>query len=173
MEMLPMILGKASNLELVRAYGQLTIAKILDARPASIARLKNEHGEEKVQKAMAVLVADASKAFGDALPQGTALEYAGELVHLVPHLTFEDCFLALQELKKGKVFKYSLNTILSHLNDYTERRVQLAMQRSHNEYLANKENRALPGERSSEQRTVNNPFEKFKLDYSLKQEKKL
>ncbi|MBA3901484.1 MAG: hypothetical protein H0X62_14985 [Bacteroidetes bacterium] len=170
-QILQKILDKASNVEIIRAYGNLTIQQVLDGAFPSLARLKIEKGIEMTEKALAVLLADASKAFDNQFKVDVALELAAEITSTVGHLSLEDCFIALRELKqKDKIYKLTPNNVLVHFKDYSERRIKAALDRSYNNHLANKENPVYDKDRTV--KTVNKAFEKFRLQYEVNQRKK-
>jgi hypothetical protein len=168
--LMQMISAGASKTEIIRQCGQLSLERILNEQPTSIARLRAQYGE-KAERALAVLVLEASTAFDEAFSKETAIEAATELSISYGALSLEDFYLMLSQLKKSKLYgKLTVNKLLNAAEEYFENRCKTAVQRSYNAHLALKES---PNEeRTSTEIVVDKAFEKFKLTYHANKDKK-
>ncbi|HSW64960.1 MAG TPA: hypothetical protein VLH56_16860 [Dissulfurispiraceae bacterium] len=140
--MMQMISGGASKSDLVRAFGHLTLELALEEGYPSLARLAATHGADKTEKALAVVLLEASAAFESSIEKEAALELAIEIKARYFYMSLEECYVCMQELKSQKIFgRLTPNKALAAMSDYAERRIQLAAQQSLNRHLALKEPR--------------------------------
>jgi len=165
--MMQMIL-ETSKVELIRTYGQLTLHQILENKPPSIAALKRVHGDN-AERALAVIILEASTAFDEALPKEIAIEAAVELAVTYYSLSLEDFYLMLTQLKKSKIYgRFTINKLLAATEAYFENRCAEAERLSLNKHLAGK----YVEPRDKKKYNTDSEFEKFKLQYELKKNKK-
>lgn len=132
-----MISAGASRAELVRHYATLTPEAILKQDVTSLARLRKEYGTNEVETALTIMVLDASMAFETAIDKQMALELAAELHSTFYWLSLEDCFVALQRLRRKPLFgKLDANKILAAFEEYNQERMTIADEISYNRHLA-------------------------------------
>ncbi len=130
-----MLFAGASNREIIRQFATLTTEKIIRSKFPSIALIRRKNGEEKTEKALAVLLADSAMAFGEELSPEQALYFASEISSEFYFLTFEECFIVLQKLKKSKLYgKLCLNTFLTAFDDYANERMKIIERINYNEH---------------------------------------
>lgn len=142
-----MISGGASRRDLVKAFSSLTPERVLGGNYPSMAKIRKEEGEEKTERALAILIADTAKAFGESPNEEQAFYYANEILNAFYYLSLEDCFIVLNRIKRGKLFgKLTLNTFLNAFETYDNERLKIADEQSYNAHLSIKE--AAPVERT-------------------------
>lgn len=174
-----MLTAKTSRREMIRHFGSLTPEKVLGGSFPSMAKLRKEYGVEKMEQALAILIMDTSQSFNEIIPVEVAEDTAAEILTAYYYLTLEDCFVALKQLKKTKVFKFTANSVLIAFAEYDKSRQGLVDELSYNEHLASKETRKAPDsikdvvkEQAAKQRElkkwnspnklIGNPFKKSK-----------
>ena len=132
-----MISAGSSRVDIVKHFATITPAKVLNGSFPSLARLKKELGENKVETALAILIIDTSKAFDEQLEKDTALELAAEVHATYYYYTLEECFIILQKFKHQQLYgKLTLNKILAAFEEYNKERMTLADDISYNAHLA-------------------------------------
>jgi len=162
--LMQMISAGASKTDLVRTYGGMSLEQVLEARYPSLGRLTLMYGQEKTEKALAVLLLEASAAFEGSFDKETSLELAAEIKAHYYYLSLEDCYVCLQEMKTRKVYgKLTPNKVLVAVNDYADRRLIKAAEQSLNQHLAMKPSRGAP--RQSEQ--GDKAFKDFEKQYRI------
>ena len=135
--MMQMISEGTSRVEIARKYTSITPTTILNSNFPSLARLRKERSAEEVERAIAILLIDASRAFGEPIDKETALETAVEIHTRYYYLTLEDCYLVLSRMKSKPLYgKLSSNKFLTEFEAYGAERIQLADQMSYNNHLA-------------------------------------
>ncbi len=139
-----MIYAGASNRELVKAFVKLTPEKVLGGGFPSMAKLKKQEGEKKLSEALAIIIIETSVAFGEAMRQDMALDLATEILTDYYYLTLEDCFLVLNRLKRTKVFKLTINVVLTAFESYDSERIKMIDDNNYSEHLSHKEPRGNP-----------------------------
>lgn len=136
-----MISDQASTRDIIRSFANLTPEKVIRGKYPSMVRLKNEMGRDKTEQAVAILVLDASVAFGEEIDKDSALDLAAEIQTEYYYLTLEDCYVVLNRLKRQPIYgKLNLNKILTAFEQYNAERLQKAAEMNYNHHLAEKEN---------------------------------
>jgi len=137
-----MILEGNSKANLIRAFGNITVGDIVGKGYPALSGLRKLHGTQKVEQAVAVLIVDASSHFERSINKEDALDLAAEITTCYYYLTLEDVMCALQKLKRSKVFgRLTTHRVLQGLEEHNQERTDIAIQKSQNEHLANKESR--------------------------------
>lgn len=132
----------SNNRQIVRRFGNTTMPQVVESSLPSIGALERQYSTEKTENVIGVILQEASTYFGDAMPQGQALEVAAEITTRYKWLKLEDVFVAFNEMKDQNIYgKLTPNKILSRIKKYSEDRLQYAAERSRNAHLARKENR--------------------------------
>jgi len=164
-----MICAGASKVSLIRTYGSMSMEQVLHANFPSLGRLTAQHGQEKTETALAVLVLEASAAFEGSFDKETSLELAAEIKAKFPYLTLEDCYVCLQEMKAEKViYKLTPNKVLAAVDNYVERRISKAAEQSLNRHLATKPS----GWRPRQRQEADKAFKEFEKQYKISNLKK-
>lgn len=136
-----MISDQASTREITRSFADLTPEKVIRGKFPALSRLKKEMGQEKTEQAVAILVLDASVAFGEEIDKESALDLAAEVQTQYYYMSLEDCYVVLNRLKRQPIYgKLNLNKILSAFEQYQKERIQKAEEMNYNHHLAEKEN---------------------------------
>ena len=136
-----MISANASTREIARSFGSITPEKIIRGNYKSLASIKREIGQEKTEKAIAILIGDAAMAFGEKMDYELALDLAAEIQTEFYYMTLEDCYVVLSKLKRQPLYgKLTLNKILTAFEQYQEERINVAEKMNFNAHLAVKEN---------------------------------
>jgi uncharacterized protein YnzC (UPF0291/DUF896 family) len=137
-----MVLDKGSNRQIVRTFGKASMTDVIRSKLPTLGRLIENYGAEKTENVIAVLLKEASGYFGDAMPDGQALEVATEITVRYKWLKMEDVFVAMNELKEQNIYgKLTPNKILNAINKYSENRLNYAAELSLNAHLSQKESR--------------------------------
>ncbi len=136
-----MISGGASNRELVKAFVKLTPEKVIGGNFPSMAKLKKEAGEKKLSEALAILLIDASLSFGDPMNKEQALDLSTEILTYYYYLSLEECMLVLNRLKRTKVFKFTINVVLTAFDNYDHERLKIIDDNNYSNHLSIKETR--------------------------------
>lgn len=143
-QVLPMIFAGASNRDLVKQFVKLTPEKVLGGNYPSMAKIKKQEGEKKLSEALAIIIIETSVAFGEAMNQHIALDLAIEILTDYYYLTLEDCFLVLNRLKRTKVFKLTINVVLTAFENYDNERLKIIDDNNYSQHLSIKEERGKP-----------------------------
>lgn len=119
-----MISAKASKVELLKAYGDLTLEKVATMKPMSLAQMAKVEEPEVCMKYVAVIVADLSQFFNGDLEREDIEEVAAEVqFSMLKNLTLEDVYVACMRIKRSKVsYKLTANEVLRQLNAYMDER---------------------------------------------------
>lgn len=139
-----MILGGASNRELIKVFANITPERVLGGNFKSMALIRKEEGEEKAERALAILIADTAMAFGESLNEKQAFYFSTELLNAYYYFSLEDCFIVLNRIKRGKLYgKLTLNVFLNAFETYNKERLKLADDMSFSKHLEIKEAKPL------------------------------
>ncbi len=106
-----------------------------------MALLKKEEGEKKLSEALAIIIIETSMSFGDAMHKERALDLATEILTDYYYLTLEDCFIVLNRLKRTKIFKFTINVVLTAFEKYDQERLKVIDDTNYSKHLSQKENR--------------------------------
>lgn len=158
-----MISAKASKLDLIGAFGTLTLKSIINEQYPSISYLEKAHGKEIVQQTMAIIVADLNQSFGGDLTKEDILEVVEETRSgITRNLSLEDLYLICRQMKVSGTYKLRVPGLLKAINDHLNEKSNAIANENYNKHLATK----FKGERSTSQK--DNDFEKFRIDYITK-----
>jgi len=136
-EVMRMISANASNRELVRSFANLTPEKVVRGGFPSMALLKKEHGQDKIEDALAILIVEASLSFGDGFNKERAYDLAAEVITAYYYLTLEDCIIVLNRLKRTDIYgKFTPNKILAAFENYDKERFEIADELNYNKHLS-------------------------------------
>lgn len=142
-----LILEGNSNRQLVRTMGSLTMQQAMNAGAPGIASLVLEHGRDKVEKVMAVMVAETASYFDGEMGNEQAMDISAEIIAKYAAIKLEDVWVCLNELKSSEIYgKLTSNKVLSSLKKYMHRRLEEAGQQSLNQHLAQQEPRRSEGD---------------------------
>ena len=135
-----MILGRASKVELIRFFSSLTVEEVVQNDYPSVGLLKKEHGLQKVEKAMSVLLYDLSSSFDGSLKKEDVQEIAAEVSSsTLANLSLEDIYLSCREIKTSEHYgKLNVNKVLKTMHKHLAARTDVAAKISYNHHLANK-----------------------------------
>lgn len=155
-----MLLEKASKTDLVRQFNSITLPAILEGSYPVIGGLKREHGLEKVEKVVKIMVLDLSTAFGDEL-NAVADELAIEIASLHYNLTLEDLYLVFKQLKATPIYgKMTQNKVLVAIDKHWNERMEAAENINYIKHLEKKQDF---GKRSSTMSEIQKHKEALKL----------
>lgn len=155
-----LILEGNSNRDLVRHMGNLTMQQAMNGPYMSIGALVRSKGRQKVEKVVAVMVAETAAYFDEEMGSEKALDIATEITSRYAGIRIEDIWVCLNELKSSEIYgKLTSNKVLSALRKYVERRMDAAAQQSLNDHLARQEPRSDNGQVAA--------FAKFKHQFEL------
>lgn len=131
------ILEGSSNRDLVRTFGAVTMHDAMNSPHPGIGVAVQKYGRDKVERVLAVMVAETAAYFEGNMGSEQALDISAEIVTKYPYIKLEDIWVALNELKNKEIFgKLTSNKILSQIKRYLNKRLQAAEQQSYNEHLA-------------------------------------
>lgn len=136
-----MILEKASNIQLIRAFGSLTVQKVVQTNPPALAKLKTIHGIEKTEAVIAVILSDLSASFDGTLDKESVEEIAVELTSSkLQNLSMEEVFIACRNLKNAdnNFSKLTVNKVLATMNKQLKERVTAFGLHNQNKHLSTK-----------------------------------
>jgi hypothetical protein len=134
-----MISAKASKVELLKAYGDLTLEKVCKMQPTSLAQLARASSAEDCMRLTAVIIADLSVFFNGDLLREDIEEIAAEVqFSMLKNLSLEDIYLACMTIKRSKIsYKLTANEVLRQLNEHLDKRSTLIAELNHSSHLAN------------------------------------
>lgn len=162
-----MILEGSSNRDLVRQVGSMSMQQAMNATAPGIGRMVQIHGRDKVEKVIAVIVAETAAYFDGEMGSEQALDIAAEITNRYAGIKVEDIWVALNDLKSSEIYgKLTSNKILSMLKKYMHRRLEAAGQQSLNQHLAQQEPRRSDSDGSA------GAFAAFKHNWELEKLKK-
>lgn len=158
-----MISAKASKLDLIGAFGTLTLKSIINEQYPSISYLEKVHGKEIVQQTIAIIVADLNQSFNGDLTKEDILEIVEEtLTGITRNLSLEDIYLVCRLVKVSGVYKLRVPSLLKAINDHLNEKSNTIANENYNKHLATK----FKGERTASKK--DEEFEKFRIDYITK-----
>ncbi len=97
-----MALEKASKIDLIRNFANLTVEKIAKVGYPSFGALTKVHGLEKVEKVTSMLFLDLSATFNDDLSPEQVEEITAEISSsLMRNVSLEDIYLVCRKIKKS------------------------------------------------------------------------
>ncbi len=135
--MMQMILEGNSRTEIIRHHSQLSIKKIITNNYPGMASLKKHYGEESLEKALAILLIDASRAFDTPLNRENAMEIALEIHTRYYYLSLEDCYYVLKTMKSKPIYgKLNMNKILCEFEQYEKERITFSENMNYNQHLS-------------------------------------
>ena len=136
-QMMRMISAGASRIELVRHFGSLTPERVLQQGYTTLASLKRDNSIEDVERALAIMLIDTSRSFGDPLDKDTALEIAAEIHTRYYYMALEECYIVLGRMKSKTMYgKVTANNYLAEMSQYDKERLKMADEMSYNQHLA-------------------------------------
>lgn len=164
---LQMILGKSSKRELTKAYGHLSLEKVIEGNYPSLAKLRKTYGDEKTETIASIMILDTATFFESNMNEEAAMDIAAEIATTHYYLTLEDLFMVLQDLKQQEIYgKLTANKILVACKKHSEKRMQTAANINYNKHLQNKEGR------TDEERLQDPAFLEFYHEYEKKKMEK-
>lgn len=139
-----MTLEKASKVDLIRAFGNLSVEQIVKDQYPSVGSLSRIHSPEKVEQVMAIMLADLSASFDGALTGEAIQEICAEINSgLLRNLSLEDVYYTCRTIKFSDQYgKLNLNKVLRSLQNQMDARTDFIAQKNLNEHLANKDSAA-------------------------------
>jgi len=144
-----MALEKASKIDLIRNFANLTVEKIAKVGYPSFGTLTKVHGLEKVEKVTSMLFLDLSATFNDDLSPEQVEEITAEISSsLMRNVSLEDIYLVCRKIKKSKNYgKLNVNKVLISLEEHFENKCEAVLQ--HNINQDKKGTKTIPPERNS------------------------
>lgn len=144
--------GDSKRLDIVRVFGSYSLQKIINDKPPTIGELKKQHGSEKIETALAIVVHDLGLSFDGEITKEHALEIAAEISStILRNITLEGVFVTCQEIKRSDVFgKLNINKVLKAMHRHLEEQCEAISSKNYNNHLAQKFN--TDSERSSTKR---------------------
>lgn len=135
-----MTLEKASKVEMIRAFGGLSLSKIVENKYPSVGALKKDHGLEEVEKVMSIIFQDLSESFEGTLSLEDSQEISAEISStILCNLSLEDIYLTCRKLKMAdKIYKLNLNKVMNALKKHLEEKMTETASQSYNNHLSNK-----------------------------------
>lgn len=138
-----MLTNQATKSDLITRFGHLTVHKIAEESFPSIGQLERQYGEKSIVEAIATILEDLNRAFGNDLDKSMMLDVITNLVNGENrNITLEGFYITCQEIKCTTAYKLTVNKVLSavkkHLNDHLSA-VQL---KNFNNHLRHKEGRS-------------------------------
>ena len=138
--MMHMILEKTSKIDMIRAFGSLSLPVIIKSDFPSVKKLEMEHGLEKVEKVLAVMFHDLSSSFNGDLDRDAVEELCAEITSTsTRNLSMEDVYLVCRNITKAKNYKkLDLNIVMLALEDHLNTRSNLIYEANLNDHLSKK-----------------------------------
>lgn len=144
--MFQMITAKSSKIELMRAFNQLTVSKIVSDDFPRVGELSRAYGNEVVEQCIAVLVADLSESFNGDLTKDNIDEIAVEInTGILRNHSLESIYLALKRTKTQDIYgKLTVNKVLKELHKTFDEISDAVMLKNYNNHLALKHHEPRP-----------------------------
>ncbi len=145
-----MALEKASNIDLIRSFANLTIDKIVETAYPSFGALTKEYGLEKVEKVTSMLFLDLSATFNDELSPEQAQELSVEISSgILRNMSLEDIYLVCRKIKKTRNHKkMNVNFVLMALEQHFDDKCEAVLKYNINQ--DNKGTKTVPPERTNQ-----------------------
>lgn len=139
-----MALEKASKVEMIKAFGNLTLDTIVKNKYPAIGALERYYGVEKTEKVVSIILHDMSSSFKGILNADDVDELTAEITSgIYRNLSLEDIYLVCRNLKRSKLHgKLDQNKLLNAMDDHLNERIEKIRLTSLNDHLANKEPKA-------------------------------
>lgn len=133
------ICDKASKIELIEQYANLSLPKIIEDKCPSIAALEKAYGKETTVKVMAVIIADLNTSCSGELNKDDIIEVVTEIRSSITRsITLEGLYLICSKLKRTSTYKLTIPAILKAVEAHLEDQTQLVMKKNYNQHLATK-----------------------------------
>lgn len=147
-----LLTNQATKAELISRFGSLTVQQIAHEEFPSIGQLQREHGEQKTLEAIATILTDLNKSFGNDLDQEQMLDIIANVVNGINrNITLEGFYLTCQEIKCNSTYgKLTSNKVLTAIKKHLNEQMNAYQLKHYNQHLATKE---------SAERTKTNPFD--------------
>ena len=150
--MYQLLTKQATKAELISRFGSLTVQQIAHEQFPSIGQLKREHGEQKTVEAIATVLTDLNKSFGNDLDQEQMLDIIANVVNGINrNITLEGFYLTCQEMKCNSTYgKLTSNKVLTAIKKHLNEQMNAYQLKNYNAHLAMK---------TSNARSKENPFD--------------
>jgi len=123
-QIMQMTLEKASKLDLIRHFSNLTMDKLVKKSYTSIGSLKKAYSLEQIEKVIKILLNDLSASFGGSLNTDQIEELAVELTsNILINLSLEDVYFTCRQIKISKNYhKLNVNIVLMAFEEHLSKR---------------------------------------------------
>ena len=130
-----MALEKASNVDLIRSFANLTVEKIAEGSYPSFGALTKVHGLAKVENVSSMLFLDLSATFNDELSPEQVQELSVEISSgIFRNLSLEDIYLVCRKIKKKKNHKkLNVNFVLLALEEHFDEKCEAVLKHNINQ----------------------------------------
>lgn len=135
-----MISEKASKVDLIRSFNNLTLAKTVSGHYPTISQINKEHGVEKTETLLQIIVSDLSASFNGDLSIEDSKEISATInTGILKNMTLEDVYLVCQQIKRTPSYgKLTLNKVMVALDKHIDERLNLIAEKNRNNHLAQK-----------------------------------
>lgn len=141
-----MVLKKATKLELIKQFSNLSLSKIVEEKYPAIASLKRSYGIETVDKINGIILGDLSHSFNGELSKDVIEEITAELsTSILKNLSLEDVYLVCRQIKyEDHNRKLSIGKVLKALNKHFDAKSTLIMETNYNQHVSLKSSSNTP-----------------------------
>lgn len=125
---------------ITKHYGHMTINKAINSPSPTVSKWVKMEGEDKMVPAISRLFTATSLYFDKPILQDHAEAIVHKLLadYSLSNLKLEDLVVCCKEITMSKNWSITPNKILSHLKEYSERRMDLAAETSLNDHISHK-----------------------------------
>ncbi len=137
---------KVSGVDLYKAYGNLTVSKIIEEKPTSLVAYKKTENMDELRKSIARYLMYLCSWFDSNVKNMHAIDISEKMLstQTLNHLTFEDLYIMGEQLKSQKTFgKLTPAVLLRTINNYAEYKLEQVQSYNREQHLRTKDDPSL------------------------------
>lgn len=150
---------KISGVDLYKAYGNLTVSKIIEEKPPSLVAYKKSEDVDELRRSIARYLIYLCSWFDSNVKDMHAVDIAEKMLstQTLNHLTFEDLFIMGEQLKNQKIFgKLTPSVLLRTIKNYAEYKLEQVQSYNREQHLRTKDDPTLSARIRSRGKTGHN-----------------
>ncbi len=151
--------NKVSGVDVYKAYGNLTISKVIEAKPPSLVTYKKTENVDELRKSIARYLVYLCSWFDSNVKDMHAVDIAEKMLstQTLNHLTFEDLYIMGEQLKSQKTFgKLTPSVLLRTITQYAEYKLEQVQSYNREQHLKTKDDPSLSARIRSRGKTGHN-----------------
>lgn len=138
--------NEVSGIDVYKIYGNLTIAKVIEAKPPSLVTYKKTENVDDLRKSIARYLVYLCSWFDSNVKDMHAVDIAEKILstQTLNHLTFEDLYIMGEQFKTQKTFgKLTPSVLLRAITQYAEYKLEQVQYHNREQHLRTKDDPSL------------------------------